>query len=677
MIALAWKEARELAPGALLMLLAMAVVAIADAAVNAGKANPFPFSVLFAWLVTLLVAAGAGASAFARERPEQLRHLNSWPISRGRIAAVKVLTAAGLTILTTALIVAVAEGILALGGVNFWREYRDATLSGSVDVHAAVMLMLFCHTLAVSALVRSPAGVLVLGPVVGLLVLLGYAYITIGSPAARFGPSLGLEWSWVTVGTAMLTAAALALAAAAAGVWGHTRTPIAEGWLRLKHTAAAYGALAAIGSVLVIGGFATGRSISADEDREVAVDPTGRHILVAVFRPAHRPAISGLWLVDPQTGNARLIARGPISSAGFSPEGERVFFDYGTELVAELTGRHWDWVYDIPGHRQQRIALPVEGPYWRWFSAAEDGSPRGTYIAAGEDAFISALDGDWAEFAPPAPYRHEDAAGWTPNDSALYWTIAPDRASSPEAAAFRTDAPAWHADTDTLVVCSRPATGTTEAVASLPGIYGWAVLSPDARYIALAHSRERGAEPTGPATTILDLETLAHVEVDAVLPRENTWIAPGDRLWCHALEAGKPDSDAERLLIDAASGRAVGRLKASNHAWLQVCLSPDRTRMLISTRGTLPTDPVAGSQTDRRGNPDDARIYALRSDGTDCTKIFQTEGFARAMGYTHDGEAVVKEIDGDPPQVRILRIGPETGSVTTLLEWTRRHRDEW
>ena len=152
MLALIWKEIRELAPGALLMLLAMVVVAAADAAVNSGKENPFPFSVSFAWVSTLLVAAAAGASVFARERPEQVRYLNSWPISRGRVAAVKVLVAAALTAITVVALLAVAESVLALGGISFWREYRDTTMSGSLEVHAALLIQrgdgLSSHALA-------------------------------------------------------------------------------------------------------------------------------------------------------------------------------------------------------------------------------------------------------------------------------------------------------------------------------------------------------------------------------------------------------------------------------------------------------------------------------------------------------------------------------------------------
>ncbi len=675
MIALAWKEARELAPGALLMLLAMAVVAIADAAVNAGKANPFPFSVSFAWLVTLLVAAGAGASVFARERPEQLRHLNSWPISRGRIAAVKVLVTAGLTVVTAALMVALAQSIVALAGINLWEGF-GAAVSGRMAFVFCLVLLFFCLTLSASALVRHPAGALLPGPAVSLFLLYRYLVASHAVLAPRFGPWLGMAWPWPVPGKIEPTALALAAIAAAAGVLGYVLAPVAERGLRLKRTVAAYAGLIVAAGIATIGYCAIAGAGPIDSGATAEIDPTGRHVLVAARHSSVPDAITGLWLLDPLTGKLDRISGGAISNARLSPEGDRVFFRFGILSGSRFHILYWDWVYDIRegpgGHlrplRSQRWGDP--------FAPVKFSSPHGAYIALGERAFLYRDAGGWDTLTPPSPYSHYVAAGWTPDETALYWIITARELCGSEwdrgiAMRYGSAIPEWRPDADTLVLKTAAPSGETEAIWSLKGGRRVGRLSPDGRYLSLASRRASDAAPGAQApyerTTILDLETHRQVEIDGMVPDKEGWTASGRCLWCRTRgrdEAGTLQPPGW-VLVDAATGEKLNSLRATSEAGLRLCMSPDRTRMLVLARCLL-------NAPERRSHPSELSLYVAAADGGSSRWLYRTNAAEPTIGHTHDGAAILTESDRDTGAFRILRIDTGTGAVTTLLERQQR-----
>ncbi len=663
MIALAWKEIRELAPGALLVLLAMLVVAAADAAVNSGKENPFPFSVSFAWVSTLLVASAAGASVFARERSEQLRYLNSWPISRGRVAAVKVLVAAALTAITVVALLAVAESVLAFAGISFWREYRDTTMSGSLEVHAALLILLFCHALAVSALVRSPGAALVLGPVVGFLVLLGYAFLTVGPLAARYGPRLGLEWPWVTQENALLSAIAFALLAAAAGVWGHIRTPIAERTLRLKRTVAAYVAFAATGCVLVTGLFSATMSGSLSDLDWIEIDRTGRSILIGASPQGRSYHFGALWLLDPVTGRLNRIAKGPSGDAHLSAEGGRVLLHYGGELLGGRLDREAYWIYDIASGTYERMPGP-QSLRIGWDTASHaPHSPGDTYLAVDDGSFVYLRDGRWEEFVPPAPYAHHLPGGWAPDESALYWAIMPSSASGTAPDALRRKAPDWDSSADTLVLRTEVPSGKTDAIGAVPGRLRVRGISPDGRYLLLGPSPYTEDADSAQAPTVLDLTTARGVEVEGAVLSGDGWTASSDRVWCRIPRSGARRSLPRPgwVLIDASSGRHLASLRPDGDNAGQLEMSPDRTRVLLLTE--IPA-----------GAPRQfwCRLWVASADGSNCRELYHTPARMNVTGWTSDGNAIVLERDWQAGFVRIIRIDTNTGAVTTLLQ--RRQR---
>ena len=663
MLALIWKEIRELAPGALLMLLAMVVVAAADAAVNSGKENPFPFSVSFAWVSTLLVAAAAGASVFARERPEQVRYLNSWPISRGRVAAVKVLVAAALTAITVVALLAVAESVLALGGISFWREYRDTTMSGSLEVHAALLILLFCHTLAVSALVRSPGAALVLGPVVGFLVLLGYAFLTLGPLAARYGPQLGLEWPWVTQTSSLLSAIDFAILAAVAGVWGDVRTPIAERALRLKRTAAAYVALAAVGCVVVTGFFSVTMSGSLRDLDWIEIDRTGRTVLIGTSPRGRSYHFGALWLLDPVTGRLNRIAKGPMGGADLSPEGRRVLLHYGGELLDGRLERAAYWVYNIASETYERMPDPQSLRIGWDPESHEPHSPGGTYLAMDEGSFMYRRDGQWDEFVPPAPYAHRLPGGWAPDESALYWAIMPNSASGTAPDALRRIAPDWNAAADTLVLRTEVPSGRTEAIGALAGHQRVRGISPDGRYLLLGPSPYDADADSAQPPTILDLTTARGVELEGTVVSGDGWTASSDRVWCRMPSSG-PRHSLRRpgwVLIDASSGRHLASLRPGGDNARQLAMSPDRTRVLLLSE--IPA-----------GTPQQfwCRLWVASADGSDCRELHQTSAKVDVAGWTSDGNVIVLERDWEAGFVRIIRIDTDTGAVTTLLHRPQR-----
>lgn len=645
------------------MLLAMVVVAAADAAVNSGKESPFPFSVSFAWVSTLLVASAAGASVFARERPEQLRHLNSWPISRGRVAAVKVLVASAFTAITVVALLAVAESVLALGGISFWREYRDTTMSGSLEVHAALLILLFCHTLAVSALVRSPGAALVLGPVVGFLVLLGYAFLTLGPLAARCGPQLGLEWPWVTQENALFSAMAFAVLAAAAGLWGDMRTPIAERALRLKRTAAAYVAFAAVGCILVSGFFSVTMSGSLSDLDWIEIDRAGRNILV-MTSPGGRPhSFSALWLLDPVTGKLNRIAKGPMGGADLSPEGRRVFLHYGGELLDGRLEREAYWIYDITSETYERIPGPQSLRIGWDTESHEPHSPGGTYLAVDDGAFMYRRDGQWEEFVPPAPYAHHLPGGWAPDESALYWSVMPNSASDTALDALRRRASDWVSTADTLVLRTEVPSGRTEAVGPLAGHQRVRGISPDGRYLLLGPSPYEVDADAARPPTILDLTAARAVELDGAAVSGDGWTASSDRVWCRLPSSG-PRHSLRRpgwVLIDAPSGRHLASLRPGGDDARQFEMSPDRTHVLLLNE--IPA-----------GTPQEfnQRLWMASADGSDCRVLYHTLANVGVIGWTSDGNAIVLERDWEAGFVRIIRIDTETGAVTTLLDRPQR-----
>jgi ABC-type transport system involved in multi-copper enzyme maturation permease subunit len=663
MIALVWKEIRELAPGALLMLLAMVVVATADAAVNSGKENPFPFSVSFAWVSTLLVASAAGASVLARERPEQLRYLNSWPISRGRVAAVKVLVAAALTAITVVALLAVAESVLALGGISFWREYRDTTMSGSLEVHAALLILLFCHTLAVSALVRSPGAALVLGPVVGFLVLLGYALLTLGPLAARYGPQLGLEWPWVTQENALLSAIDFAVLAAVAGVWGDVRTPIAERTLRLKRTVAAYVTFAAVGCVVVTGFFSVTMSGSLRDLDSIEIDHTGRTVLISTSPRGRSYHFGALWLLDPVTGRLNRIARGPMGGARLSPEGRRVLLHYGGELLDGRLEREAYWIYDIASESYERMPEPQSLRVWGDSESPEPHSPGGTYLAVDNGAFMYRRDGRWEEFVPPAPYAHGLPGGWAPDESALYWAILPNSASGTAPDALRRKAPDWNAAADTLVVRTQAPSGRTDAVGAVPGRLRVRGISPDGRYLLLGPSPYEADADSAQPPTILDLTTARGVELEGAVVSGDGWTASSERVWCRIPSSGPRHSRRRPgwVLIDASSGRHLADLRPGGDNARQLAMSADRTRILLLTQS--PADTRHGFRY---------CLWVASADGSDCRELYQTSAKVDVTGWTSDGNVIALERDWEAGFVRVIRIDTETEAVTTLLHRPQR-----
>ena len=677
MIALAWKEVRELGPAALLVLFATVIVASTDAAVKSGRGNSFPFCIPFVWIGTLLVAAAAGASVFARERPEHLRYLNSWPISRGRVAAVKVLVAAVLTVVATALMVAIAQSILALAGTSFWEEYGGVMSAKTVIAFSLVMLFVFCLTLSASALVRHPAGAMLLGPAVGLFVLYRYLVASFTVLAPRFGPWLGTAWPWPVPGKLELIALALAAIAAAAGVLGHVLAPVGERGLRLKRTVAAYAGLIVAAGIATIGYCAIAGAGPIGSGATAEIDPTGRHVLVAARHSSVPDAITGLWLLDPLTGNLDRISGGAISNVRLSPEGDRVFFRLGVLCGSGFHIVHsWDWVHDIREGPRGRL-LPLRSQRWGDpFAPVKFSSPHGAYIALGERAFLYRDAGGWDTLAPPAPYSHYIAAGWTPDETALYWIITARELCGSmwgrdNAMRYGSAFPEWRPDADTLVLKTAAPSEETEAIWSLKGGRRVGRLSPDGRYLPLAARRPSGGVPGAQApyerTTILDLETHRQVEIDGVVPDKGGWTASGRHLWCRttgADAAGTPQPPGW-VLVDAATGEKLNSLRATSDAGLRLCMSPDRTRMLVLARCLL-------NAPERRSHPSELALYVAAADGGGCRWLYRTNAPEPTIGLTHDGDAILTEADQDTGAFRVLRIDTETGAVTTLLERQQR-----
>jgi hypothetical protein len=394
---------------------------------------------------------------------------------------------------------------------------------------------------------------------------------------------------------------------------------------------------------------------------------------------------SGLWLIDTAMGTPRLIARGPISGAGFSPEGDRVLFHFGTDLIRAVYGHHWDWVYDIPGQSRRRIDGPTVTGGWALSSSVRHSSPRGKYIAIDDSTFIYAIDGRWGESVPPAPYYHYAAAGWAPDETALYWAITPQQTSNPEesraqAMVFKRNAPNWDPNTDTLILKTTPVSGETEVITSLTGTRWLREMSPNGTYLALGWQPsgydDQGRRFSYTATTILQSASGETIDVHGVLPEDSGWTPSGESIWCQARgrdATGQLQTDAW-VLIEASGGMRLAELPAPEGLPIRLLVSHDGDRLLLQTN-LLAAGP-AGPGTPASVPPtyrDAYYVWVANSDGTAVRKLHETTDQPQTIGWTSDGKVIVADSAGRGPVARIIhvcRIDPDTGQTTTLLDAT-------
>ena len=209
MIALMWKEARELAPVFGILLGACVAGGIADVASN-WRADHFAgVSVSFCWLISLAAAFLAGANVFARESRGNLCFLSSWPVKRGEIWAAKLLVTASFLALLALLSPKICVGLLALRGYDAAIVLDTASSLAPAETFACLGVASFALALMFSTIVDSSL------TAVGLTLLAEISFGVWYGHVADFPMEL---WAaFAGSGVAILASA-----------WGFTRTPVLE-----------------------------------------------------------------------------------------------------------------------------------------------------------------------------------------------------------------------------------------------------------------------------------------------------------------------------------------------------------------------------------------------------------------------------------------------------------------
>ncbi len=664
MRALIWKEVRELFPAFILILCAAMTLGIVDVWYNWDKDRFVGISLGFCWLISMAAALLSGANVMARETHGQLSFLSSWPVSRARIWAVKVAVTVVMLALLLVLMYGVCCGLLSMRGYDAWHIYTEM-VPVPQDIQIATLVGLFCFTLMLSTLLRSPMAAAGLGVLFGGAVLLLQSYLTYDYLPGRWGPWLGWGVLDISEAAATVTFIFIVLVAVVAAAWGFVRTPIMESWRRVGRTFGAYGVLVGVGFALTILAVLFAGRPSAKLLGSVELDPTGHWFAVT----ARDQGWGGLWLVDVGGERRRLIARGPVGGVGWSPAGDRLFLTW----CFPGTDKRSDWVVEVPSGHMRRLSKAEPYRQWSWGIEAFPGSPKGTYWPAGKRTFVTMAGGKLRRTEMPEQFTMDSVIGWAADESVVYWAIRPHMRLSdslpppehPPASWTILDAESVQGTT-TVFKAVMPG-GNAEKIWEARGVWWGTAISPDGRWL-VAQKRMNG-KPEGPLApaarrahrmVLVDLTSGRMHYFDDFWPSREGWTPDGNHIWCNKRAYGKDIREQEMNLLDlntAQTVRTIGCAELDGQVPSYINISPRGDRMYVMSY-----------DLDAHGKQKDRYVWTAKPDGADLRVVAKVDG--EILGWTHDGHLVIWDRYADG--TAIVRLDLDTGETRVLFAPERR-----
>jgi len=664
MRALIWKEVRELLPAFILILCSAITLGIADVWYNWDKDRFVGISLGFCWLISMAAALLSGANVMARETHGQLSFLSSWPISRARIWAVKVAVTVVMLALLLVLIYGICTGLLVMRGYDAWHIYTEM-IAMPQYIQIATLVGLFCFTLMLSTLLRSPMAAAGLGFLFGGSVVLLYLYLIYDYLPDRWGPWLGFHPASIAVTTRGVIFASIGLLAAVCAAWGFVRTPIVESRRRAAAVFGSYLGILACGFLLTIAAmWHIGKPCleSTEELRvePVSLEPTGHWLTIGVRHHPYpfRARVDSLLVIDVDSGRCRRVVRGPILDFGCSPAGDRLFFTWGVRARWPEEEKLRHWVLELASGRMRRL-LEVELGGVRhpsWGEMALAASPQGTYVPTGMRTFLRTTDTRMSTITMPKDLASDAVLRWAADERTVYCLRRIyTRQEPPELS-------------QTLLLATEMSDLTTRTIAVLPdGYMGWDV-SPDMRWLV---ALERGPiperwDPKSPSQpleigrmVLMELENQQMHYFDDLQPVYDSWLPDGRHLWCRTVMGSPRRRDYVLKLLDLEQMSIVRTISRDNLDG-QI---PSYTR--ISPRGDRMY--VMSFDVDEHAKRKDRHVWTAKPDGADLRTVGKVD--REILGWTHDGGLVIW---GRGTDQAIMRLDLDSGEKRVIFAPERR-----
>jgi len=386
MKALIWKEVREMAVPAAVVVAIQALLTLNDLRFPESSNIPTVLPSLFLFFGGPLLGLLAGCWAIARERQGGTDILQgAMPVSRARIWSVKLVTA----LLVLALVYALLVGLTAIAHPEFLTDFLlEAEEFGVVSLwlHIAITFFMFALGFVLSGIRRHAFEAVLVAALSCLLLGLFWMFLTADVLPRFWGPQLGILYSVTPVTTPILLAVLLGGGLLIASGYGFIGAPPLAYGRRYWRTVALGTALFVVTVPLFFVGVRYLGEPQAEDIGQIdwaSTSPDGEWIgFVDWFYPFNGISPTGemrLWLMRSDGTSLRCLARGPVITSSWSGDSRQVGVIWGDHQAhfhfLPAKKLVWAWLLDLSTDQWTR--LPVE---YASDSYGMDFSPGGNYL---------------------------------------------------------------------------------------------------------------------------------------------------------------------------------------------------------------------------------------------------------------------------------------------------------
>ncbi len=653
MKALIWKEVRELAVPAAVVVAIQALLALNGLRYPESSNGLRMLPSVFLLLVGPLLGLLAGCWALARERQWGTDILQgAMPVSRARIWSVKLVTA----LLVLALVYALLVGLTAIAHPEFLTDFLlEAEEFGvaSLWLHIAITFFMFAMGFVLSGIRRHAFEAVLVAALSCLLLGLFWMFLTADVLPRFWGPQLGMLYTATPVTTPILLAVLLGGGLLIASGYGFIGAPPLAYGRRYWRTVALGTALFVVTVPLFFVGVRYLGEPGPEDIGQIdwaSTSPDGERIVFADwFYPLGGISPTGemrLWLMRGDGTSLRCLARGPVITSSWSGDSRQVGVIWGDHQAhfhfLPAKKLVWAWLLDLSTDQWTR--LPVEYASDRY---GVDFSPQGNYLEV-ENTFFR-LKPRVEAISARLPDRAGVSASydWASDDSRVYFSRE-DK-----------DKPRVRG----LWAMEMPGGKFVGPLARRPAGFSGPTILPGAEWIQWRHTeeiRKEGQDTEYVYRAILErLDGTARIEL-AGSPFANIRSRSLRYLWVRR--------DRAIEIVDLEQQRVIRKL--SGEAWeghpiVLIHWSQDGKKAAFHTQRRPASEEESAGPL---------QLWAANADGSQLRHLAEGSGASNEFvigGWTADGGVVVVR-----DHKEIVSLDAETGEETILLRsekgWLKR-----